>query len=75
MAPVRGRCIPLPLLEERFPRNRLSVEIGVPEKRKFRCCRLTLLAPDIVDAIAQGREPSGLSLQRLPKGVAAEWVE
>jgi len=37
--------------------------------------RLTLLAPDIVDAIAQGREPSGLSLGRLVKGMPVGWVE
>jgi len=37
--------------------------------------RLTLLAPDIVDAIAQGREPSELSLDRLVKGMPVVWAE
>ena len=38
-----------------------------------RILRLTLLAPDIVDAIAHGREPTGLSLERLTKGVPVSW--
>ena len=33
------------------------------------------LAPDIVDAIAQGREPSGLSLGRLVKGMPVVWAK
>jgi len=37
--------------------------------------RLTLLAPDIVDSISQGREPSGLSLERLVKGMPVGWAE
>ena len=37
--------------------------------------RLTLLAPDIVDAIVDGREPSGLSLERLVRGMPVVWAE
>ena len=33
--------------------------------------RLALLAPDIVEAILRGQEPSGLSLERLVKGMPA----
>ena len=39
-----------------------------------RILRLTLLAPDIIQAILDGREPSGLSLERL-KGFPLEWEE
>jgi hypothetical protein len=33
------------------------------------------LAPDLVMAIIEGREPSGLSLERLVKGVPMGWEE
>ncbi len=36
---------------------------------------LALLAPDIVEAIVDGREPSGLSLERLVKGMPVVWEE
>ncbi len=37
--------------------------------------RLALLAPDLVEAIVDGREPSGLSLERLVKGMPMVWTE
>ena len=37
--------------------------------------RLTLLAPDIVEAIVAGREPSGLSLEKLVKAMPVGWEE
>ena len=40
-----------------------------------RIMRLTLLAPDIVEAIVEGREPNGLSLERLVKGMPVVWEE
>ena len=40
-----------------------------------RIMRLTLLAPDIVEAIVEGREPSGLSLERLVKKMPVVWRE
>lgn len=40
-----------------------------------RILRLTLLAPDIVEAIVQGREPSGLSLKRLTRRLPVAWAE
>ena len=36
--------------------------------------RLTLLAPDIIQAILRGEEPSGLSLEKL-KSIPLEWEE
>jgi len=40
-----------------------------------RILRLTLLAPDIIMAILEGREPSGLSLGKLTKTLPIDWVE
>jgi hypothetical protein len=40
-----------------------------------RILRLSLLAPDIAQAILDGREPSGLSLERLTKALPDEWEE
>lgn len=38
-----------------------------------RVLRLTLLAPDIVESILDGRQPDGLTLPRLMKSVALRW--
>ncbi len=38
-----------------------------------RVLRLTLLAPDIVEAILDGRQPAGLQLDALLKPVPVEW--
>jgi site-specific DNA recombinase len=40
-----------------------------------RILRLAFLAPDIVEAIAEGRQPRGLSLQRLLDPVPLAWTE
>ena len=40
-----------------------------------RLLRLTLLAPDIIEAILRGEEPSGLSLARLTKEIPMLWDE
>jgi len=36
---------------------------------------LTFLAPDIVEMILRGKEPSGLALERLMKDMPVEWGE
>jgi hypothetical protein len=40
-----------------------------------RVLRLTLLAPDVVDAILDGRQPKGMRLEDLLGGSPAEWEE
>ena len=40
-----------------------------------RLMRLTLLAPDIVEAILMGEEPSGLSLTKLTRQLSVVWEE
>jgi hypothetical protein len=40
-----------------------------------RVLRLTLLAPDIVEAILGGRQPEGMMLPVLMEGVGVEWGE
>ena len=40
-----------------------------------RILQLTLLAPDIVEAILEGRQPRELGLPRLMKAFPAEWLE
>ena len=37
--------------------------------------RLTLLAPEIVEAIVDGKQPAELTLPGLLKGVEREWAE
>ena len=40
-----------------------------------RVMQLTLLAPDIVEAIVQGKEPAGISFRQLRNGVPLCWQE
>ena len=52
-------------------------ELAAAEKieRSYLCrvLRLTLLAPEIVEAIMDGRQPNGVTLPGLMKGVPVEW--
>ncbi|MBZ0272968.1 hypothetical protein K8I61_13095 [bacterium] len=40
-----------------------------------RILRLTLLAPDIVEFILEGQEPSGLSLSKITKHIPLLWLD
>ena len=40
-----------------------------------RLLRLTLLSPDIVEAILDGRQPEGMTLPGLLDGVPGRWAE
>ena len=46
---------------------------GVNESYLCRVLRLTLLAPDIVEAILDGRQPQTLELQSLMKPLPLDW--
>jgi hypothetical protein len=60
-------------------RYRSAQEIADAEKigRSFvsRLLRLTLLAPDIQEAILEGRQPKGMQLEELTWAMPAEWGE
>ena len=47
---------------------------GVRATYVSRILRLTLLAPEIVEAILDGRQPAGLQLDDLLEGFPLEWV-
>lgn len=53
----------------------LAREVGLDVSFAARLMRLTLLAPDIVEAILMGEEPSGLSLTMLTKRLPIVWAE
>lgn len=53
----------------------LAREIGLDPSFAARLLRLTLLAPDIIEAILIGEEPSGLSLTTLTKQLPMLWDE
>jgi hypothetical protein len=46
---------------------------GINATYVSRILRLTLLAPEIVDAILDGRQPAELQLEDLLDGFPAEW--
>lgn len=52
----------------------LAREIGLDPSFAARLLRLILLAPDIVEAILMGEEPSGLSLTMLTKCQSLLWT-
>jgi hypothetical protein len=56
---------------------RSAGEIAQPEKvtRSFanRLLRLTLLAPDIVEAILEGRQPKAMQLEEVTDAIPREW--
>lgn len=53
----------------------LAEALRVDRSYVGRILRLALLAPDTVEAIVDGREPSGLSLERLVKEMPMSWKE
>ncbi|MHC4253195.1 MAG: hypothetical protein ACYS9X_29095 [Planctomycetota bacterium] len=55
--------------------SRLATTIGADRSYVSRIMRLTLLAPDIVEAILAGEEPSGLTLAKLVGKLPMMWEE
>jgi hypothetical protein len=53
----------------------IAREIGLDVSFAARLMRLTLLAPDIIEAILMGEEPSGLSLTKLTKQLPSAWTQ
>ena len=51
----------------------IAKEEGVTERYVGRIMRLAFLAPDIVEAILDGRQPADLELERLLKGIPISW--
>jgi hypothetical protein len=53
--------------------NELAAAEKINSSYVSRVLRLTLLAPDIVEAILDGRQPEGMTLPGLMDGVTMEW--
>jgi hypothetical protein len=53
----------------------LARAIKIDNSYVARLLNLTLLAPDIIQAILEGHEPSGLSLEKLTKNLPLDWEE
>ena len=63
------------LEESRYASIReLALALGADNSYVARLLRLTLLAPDIIEAILDGTEPDGLSLEKLYRA-PMEWEE
>ena len=51
----------------------LAAAVGLERSYVARVLNLSLLAPDLAEAILRGEEPSGLSLTRLRDDLPVEW--
>lgn len=54
--------------------NELASTEKINPSHVSRVLRLTLLAPDIVEAILDGRQPGGMTLPGLMGGANSEWA-
>lgn len=55
--------------------GQLAQELEIDSSFLTRIMKLTSLAPDIIETILNGEEPSGLSLTTLLKGFPEDWEE
>ena len=55
--------------------SELARQNNVTQRYIAHLIKMAFLAPDIMDAIKQGKVPSGLSLDRLKKGFSLDWEE
>lgn len=53
----------------------LASAIGVDRSYVARLLKFTLLAPDIVEAVIDGREPNGFSISKLISSIPDDWEE
>jgi hypothetical protein len=51
----------------------IAVAEGVTRSFVNRLLRLTLLAPDIFEAILEGRQPKAMQLEELTNAIPSEW--
>ena len=58
-----------------FGQNDRAEAEGLTRSFVNRLLRLTLLAPDIVEAILDGRQPKGLQLEGLARVLPSAWDE
>ena len=63
------------MLEDSTRRSAQEIAEAESITRSFvnRLLRLTLLAPDIQEAILDGRQPKGMQLEELTRAVPMEW--
>lgn len=55
--------------------RQMADNLGVAAPYMSRLIRLTFLAPDIIEAIVDGREPDGMSIERLRQPMPMMWEE
>lgn len=65
----------MPGMECRIEATTKIADIWLDVSFAARLLWLTLLAPDIVEAILMGEEPSGLSLTMLTRQLPVAWME
>ena len=53
----------------------LAFALGIDRSYMCRLLKFTLLAPDIVEAILDGQEPSGFAINRLVGAISMSWEE
>ena len=53
----------------------MADDLGVVAPYMSRLIRLTFLAPDIIEAIVDGREPNGMSIERLRRPMPLLWEQ
>lgn len=53
----------------------MADDLGVVAPYMSRLIRLTFLAPDIIEAIVDGREPDGMSIEKLRRPMPLLWKE
>ena len=53
--------------------KQMARELGICDSYMRRLLRFTLLGPDIIEAIIDGREPDGFSQNKLAGAIPADW--
>jgi hypothetical protein len=76
LAVARGRTWAAALREGEYAgTTEIAGKCGLGESYVRRILRLAYLAPDILESIAEGRQPRGLTLERLLDPVPLAWAE